>query len=340
MAYEVNISGKSTILVNEGDSILESALEQGIEFPHGCRSGNCGACKTKLLSGKVDMMPYSEFAIEEQELKNNFILACRALPQNNCKIEIANNSEKKIRQDIKQIKYRALDINKVTEEIISLRLENTSNEQFNFLAGQYAELQFDSLEPRQFSMANCPSDKNLEFHIKKQLDGKVSNYIFNKLKLGEELFIKGPYGDSYLRDNHRGPILGVAGGTGLAPILSISLSSYKKKMKQPIYIYIGAKKEEEFYYLEKFMKIKNKNPNFSFFPIISDQKSSRKYRTGLVTDAVMEDIEDFDGFKVYLAGPPPMVEAAENLFPNLGLDNKNIHADAFYTSYEEERKNG
>ena len=88
------------------------------------------------------------------------------------------------------------------------------------------------------------------------------------------------------------------------------------------------------------IKIKNKNPNFSFFPIISDQKSSKKYRTGLVTDAVMEDIEDFDGFKVYLAGPPPMVEAAENLFPNLGLDNKDIHADAFYTSYEEEGKNG
>ena len=114
MAFEVNILGKKTILVNEGDSILESALEQGVEFPHGCRSGNCGACKTKLLSGKVDMMPYSEFAIEEQELKNNFILACRALPQNNCKIEIANNSEKKVRQDIKQIKFRAFDINKVT----------------------------------------------------------------------------------------------------------------------------------------------------------------------------------------------------------------------------------
>ena len=80
MAFEVNILGKKTILVNEGDSILESALEQGIEFPHGCRSGNCGACKTKLLSGKVDMMPYSEFAIEEQELKNEIQKQIQSMP--------------------------------------------------------------------------------------------------------------------------------------------------------------------------------------------------------------------------------------------------------------------
>ena len=340
MTYKVDISGIRIIDVEDGDCILESALSQGIDYPHGCRSGNCGACKSKLISGEVDMMPYSEFALEDSEKENMLILACRSIPKTDCNIKIINNIEQKsIEHDTKELSYEVSKISKVTKDIITIKLSNISNDKFDFFAGQYAELKFNNLDSRQFSMANCPSEKQLEFHVKTLDEGLISKYISEKLSVGEKVKITGPYGNSYLRENHKGPILGIAGGTGLAPILSIALASQEKKMKQPVSIYIGARTENDFYYLEQFKKLSNNNPNFNFFPIISDQTKVNNIRTGLVTDAVMEDIEDFDGFKVYLAGPPPMVEAAEKLFPNLGLRKNDIHADAFYNKYEEFQNN-
>jgi len=335
LTYKIDIIGKSTITVDDGDCILESALSQKVDFPHGCKSGNCGACKSKLVSGDIYMMPYSEFALEDSERKKKLILACRAIPQTDCSIKIVNeNKEKTIKQSIKELKYKVSKINKVTTDIITIELENISDKKFKFLAGQYAELKFSNLDSRQFSMANCPSEDKLEFHIKILDEGLVSDYVSKELSIEEKVLITGPFGNSYLRENHKGPILCVAGGTGLAPILSIALSYQEKKMKQPAYIYVGAKTENDFYYLDQFIKIAKNNSKFKFFPIISEQKNTSNFRTGLVTDVIIEDIEDFDGFKAYLAGPPPMVEAAEKFFPNLGLNINDIHADAFYNKYE------
>ena len=69
MPFKVQISGGKEIIVDEGNTILEAALEQGIDFPHGCRSGNCGACKSKKIFGDIEMSPYSEFALDEDEEK-------------------------------------------------------------------------------------------------------------------------------------------------------------------------------------------------------------------------------------------------------------------------------
>src|ERR1700732_2435275 len=69
-----------SIEVEPGQTILEAALAQGVPYPHGCRSGNCGACKSRLESGEVDLAPHSEFALSAAERAEGLILACRAVP--------------------------------------------------------------------------------------------------------------------------------------------------------------------------------------------------------------------------------------------------------------------
>ena len=90
MPFKVKITNGDEIIVDDGNTILESALDQGIDFPHGCRTGNCGACKSKKISGEIEMSPFSEFALDEEEEKQGLILACRSVPWSDCEIGILN----------------------------------------------------------------------------------------------------------------------------------------------------------------------------------------------------------------------------------------------------------
>ena len=337
MTFKVKILGKKEIIVDAGNTILEAALDQGIDFPHGCRTGNCGACKSKKISGEIEMSPFSEFALETEEEKLGFILACRSVPWSDCEIKIVDDQQNDDLDGIKikKLEYIVSRFKKVTNDIYILNLQITSNEEFTFNAGQYAELYFNQCKEKHFSMANSPNSNELEFHIKTLDGGEVSNYVKTILKIGDTVKVKGPFGNAYLRNNHRGPIIAVAGGTGLAPILSIIKASQEIEMKQPIQVYYGAQSEMDLYFLEQFEEMTKKYKNLSFFPVVIENSGNKTLRKGLVTDAVIEDIQNFDGYKAYLAGPPKMVEAAEKILTSLGIRKVDMHSDAFYTPYDE-----
>ena len=337
MPFKVKITNGDEIIVDDGNTILESALDQGIDFPHGCRTGNCGACKSRKKSGEIEMSPFSEFALDEEEEKQGLILACRSVPWSDCEIEILNEDDEndKNNLEIKNLKCEVINIKKVTRDIFIINLKLNDKNIFEFKAGQYAELFIGDCKEKHFSMANSPKTSELEFHIKTLDGGEVSNYVKNDLKLGEIITVKGPYGNAYLREKHKGPIIAVAGGTGLAPILSIIEYSQEIELKQPINIYYGAQSEQELYFTEQLDMITKANNNLKFYPVTSEKSKNKTIRQGLVTDAVIEDINDFDGYKAYLAGPPKMVESAEKILTNKGIRKVDIHSDAFYTPYDE-----
>ena len=87
--------------MDTGSTILEAALEQGIDFPHGCKTGNCGACKSEKISGDIEMSPYSEFALEAEEEEKGMILACRSVPWSDCEIKIVDDQQNDELNDIK-----------------------------------------------------------------------------------------------------------------------------------------------------------------------------------------------------------------------------------------------
>ena len=337
MSFKVKIQNRKEILVDMGNTVLEAALEQGVNFPHGCKTGNCGACKSEKIFGDIEMSPFSEFALEPEEEEKGMILACRSVPWSDCEIRIIDDQLEETLHDFKVINIECVvkKLTKVTDDIYILNLKINSEEEFKFKAGQYAELYFDQCKEKHFSMANPPSTNELEFHIKTLDGGEVSDYVKNTLEIGETIKVKGPFGNAYLRDGHKGPIIAVAGGTGLAPILSIIQASQDIKMKQPIQVYYGAQSEKDLYFVKQFEEMIQNNKNLSFFPVVMEPSKSKELRSGLVTDVVIENIKDFDGYKAYLAGPPKMVEAAEKILSSHGIRKVDMHSDAFYTPYDE-----
>lgn len=319
--------------VEMGQTILEAALARDLPYPHGCRSGNCGACKSELLSGEVDMSPYSEYALTGAEKASGLILACRAVPWSDCEVKFLEADESVV-HPLRHLDCRVVEIGSVTHDIRRVRLEILAGGPYTFSAGQYASVQFAGLPPRDYSMANRPDEPVLEFHIRLVPGGAVTPHVATRLKAGDAVKVIGPYGTSYLRAKHTGPILALAGGSGLAPIKSIVETALADGATQPIHLYFGVRDERDLYLEDHFRKLAGRHPNLRFTPVLSEPSGPTARRTGFLADAVRADFPTLDGAKVYLAGPPVMVETATAAVEALGVRRQDCHADAFYTEAE------
>ncbi len=334
MGYSVTIRQFETpIEVEMGQTVLEAALAQGVPYPHGCRSGNCGACKSRLYSGDVDLSPHSEYALTQEERANGLVLACRAVPWEDIEIGWLDEGET-VAHPIRRMTCKVAEKEEMTHDIVRVRLDIVSGGPFTFSAGQYAEVTFAGQPARDYSMANRPDRPGLEFHIRRVPDGAVSGFAFDTLAPGDEVRVEGPYGSSWLRESHRGPILALAGGSGLAPIKSIVEQALAAGMDQDIRLYFGVRDERDLYLKDHFEAMAAAHPNLTFVPVLSEPSGDATHRTGMLHEAVTADVADADGMKAYLAGPPPMVEAASALLKGCGIRPEDIHADAFYTEAE------
>jgi CDP-4-dehydro-6-deoxyglucose reductase/ferredoxin-NAD(P)+ reductase (naphthalene dioxygenase ferredoxin-specific) len=334
MAFSVAIRGHDgPVTVETGQTILEAALAAGVPYPHGCRSGNCGACKSRLRGGEVEMAPYSEFALGAAEAAQGLVLACRAVPWSDAEIEWLDPGET-VAHPLRRLTCRVVALDDATHDIKRVRLEIVAGGPFTFSAGQYAAVTFEGQAPRDYSMANRPDEAVLEFHIRRMGAGGASRYAAERLALGETVRVEGPYGSSHLREQHAGPIIGIAGGSGLAPVKSIVEQALALGKQQPIALYFGVRDERDLYLEEHFLGLAARHPNFRFVPVLSEPAAPTRRRIGLVHTAVAAEVADFDGTKAYIAGPPPMVAASTTMLQERGMRHDDIHADAFYTEAE------
>lgn len=330
------------VTVEPGMTILEAALASGVPYPHGCRSGNCGACKSQLLAGEVDLAPHSDYALGPEERARGLILACRAVPWEDCEVAWLEE-EDTVLHPSRRLSCRVVSVERATHDIRVLRLAVVSGGPFAFSAGQFASVAFDGLPARDYSMANRPDEPELEFHIR-DTGGRVSRHVAQALRPGDAVTVTGPSGTAHLRDGHAGPILAIAGGSGLAPVKSIVETALARGMRQPIHLFFGARAERDLYLTDRFEALAAAHPTFRFVPVLSapDGPQGRRAgpddlpgrRTGYVGEVAAAALPDLDGCKAYLAGPPAMVEATVPLLEARGLRAADIHADAFYTEAE------
>jgi Na+-transporting NADH:ubiquinone oxidoreductase subunit NqrF len=231
---------RARLPVPDGQTILEAALQNGVAYPHGCRSGRCGSCKSRLIEGAVEMLPHSRYALTEEETRCGFILACRAVPKSDVAVAWLGNDEAAA-APIQNVEGTVVAMDELTHDIMRVRIRPEATNTLPFAAGQYADIRFGPSPARSYSMANRPGDRELEFHIRRVPGGVASGYVHATLQPGERVALRAPLGSSHLRDEHSGPMLCIAGGSGLAPINSIVETALAHGMSQPIHVYFGAR---------------------------------------------------------------------------------------------------
>jgi NAD(P)H-flavin reductase/ferredoxin len=319
------------ISVAEGHTLLSTALEVGIPYPHSCTSGRCGACKSRLLEGEVTLGKHSPFALTDEERAGGLILACRAVPTTDVTVEWLDETAPVGRTVMQEATVVAIE--QMTHDIRLVRLELCDRSAFRFAAGQYLRLEIEGAPGRQYSMASRPDEELVDLHVRAVPGGRTSSRIMSSLQTGDRVAVEGPSGSAYLRDAHQGPIVAIAGGSGLAPAKSIIETALMSGMNVPVHLYFGARTERDLYLVEHFQALMRQFRNFTFFPVLSHVKGAR-WRSGYVSAAVADDHDELAGAKAYVAGPPAMVDASLSVLIDRGISARDIHADVFFTPEE------
>lgn len=311
-----------------GANLLQALRDHNVPVSYSCMSGRCGTCRCKVVQGQV---LESGREIKLTGLNDGrYVLACMSVLTESCTIEIPEPDEI-VTHPAKILKARVAAIEDLAHDIKGIRLK--ASKPLEFSPGQYATLQFTPDHIRPYSMAGLAEDDTLEFHVRVVPGGRVSGYIANQLEVGDAVRVSGPLGTAYLRVRHEGPILCVAGGTGLAPVLSIVRGALARGMRNPIHVYFGVRSPIDVYKADVLEGLAREHGNLTVHIVLaSGDGSGWARRQGLVTEAVDQDWASLEGFRAYVCGAPPMVEAATLMFARKGLGSEHIYADAFYAS--------
>jgi ferredoxin-NAD(P)+ reductase (naphthalene dioxygenase ferredoxin-specific) len=317
---------RRVIDVEPGANLL--AVLRGAQVPvsYSCMAGRCGTCRCRVLAGEV-----LDAGREQQgplDTHDAYVLACQTVLTQPCTIEIPEPDEVVV-HPARIVKATVQAVESLTHDIRRVVLKPAKPIEFS--PGQYAQLQFTPEHVRPYSMAGLMSDRTLEFHVRVVPGGRVSGYVASELGVGAAVRVSGPLGTAYLRRRHVGPMLCVAGGTGLAPILSIVRGALADGLRNPIHLYFGARSPRDVYGLPWLAHLQREHPALTVHVVVTAGGDPREQRCGLVTDAIAQDLGSLDGWRAYLCGSPPMVEAASALVQRRGIEPAHVHADAFYT---------
>ncbi len=310
------------------ENILSAGLNQNLNLPHGCKSGNCGACKCKVQLGDIDLDEYNKNVLKDEEIEQGYTLLCKAHAKTDVVLYIPHFLHG---FPIKMLPARVEKIKKInTTAIIILKIPAT--QKFGFYAGQYIDIMHKG-KNRSYSLAGNPKKNDeLELHVRYYNKGIFSEFVWNELKEQQILRFKGPLGNFRLQETEN-PIILICTGTGFAPIKSIIESIISDNIKKEIHLYWGNRTKEDFYLLELLPQWQEQL-NLRITLCVSKENVDG-YKSGYVTHELSKDFSDLKKYEVYACGNIKMIEDVYDLAVNkLNLAKTNFFSDAFIPSSE------
>jgi len=322
--------GRSVAIdAQETDTIYLSALKNRVRIETDCLEGACATCKALCTQGEYYLDDYSDEALSDEEAARREVLTCQMHPTSDCVIEYPYESSLALRTEPETVAARVAEVEMVADSVVRLVVEPEG--ELAFLPGQYVHLGVPGTDQRRsYSFANPPSVNGpLSFYVKVLENGAMSEYVSGRAKPGDEMPITGPFGHFYLRPPVR-PIVMVAGGTGLAPMLSMfDHMTGSGGTDQPIRLLYGANTPDELFALDHLAGIGLALT--TEFAVVAGAPGWNGH-VGHVTELLGPANVAGGDVDVYLCGPPPMIEAAETWLRANGVDPVRIHAEKFLPS--------
>ena len=293
-----------------GSTILETALRAGVAMPHSCGQGTCGTCRLTLLEGRVDRPAGEHGPLTEADLAQGAILACQARPFDDIVVLAPDSGpdapEPHLLRDHGATLARLDPIATDT-----LRVVIDLDEPMAFHAGQHLELAIPGSScSRRYSMANPPDDpRRIELHVRRRPGGAATDrWLFTSAAPGDRVDLRGPLGGFTLHRALAEPAIMIAGGTGLAPLSSMLRHALRHDLLPQVVLYHGGRQRSDLYDVDHYRELAATDPRFDYRPVLSEEVWQG--RTGLVTDAVLDEHASCRGMTAFICGPPPMVTAA------------------------------
>ena len=322
---------------DDNDTLLRAGLRAGLGFPYECNAGSCGTCKVELLAGTIDSLRPDAPGLGERDRAKNRVLACQARPTSDCEIKVRLREENVPRHRPALFRAMLEGTRDLTHDMREFRFRTESAP--GFLPGQYALFYMPGLDtPRTYSMSNVDEDSG-EWHfiVRRVPGGTGTETLFDKVAVGSEITLDGPYGLAYLRSDSPRDIVCVAGGSGLAPILSIARGAAREPAlaARRIHVFYGARTLRDLAGEAELAALPGFGERITFQAVISDTQADSPGAwsglTGFVHDHVREWVGERMGeYEWYFAGPPLMAEAVQRMLIDKRVPFPQVHFDRFY----------
>jgi toluene monooxygenase electron transfer component len=319
------------------DTILRAALRAGLGMPYECNVGSCGTCKTELVSGEVVSNWPEAPALTDRDRTRNRVLGCQSRPTADCTIKARLFDQYRTGCLPQQSKATLAKCRDLTHDIREFQFELDTP--IAFLPGQYALLYAPGITgPRAYSMSNiAQGDGSWHFQIKRVPGGSGSNALFDQVRVGDTLTVDGPYGLAYLRTDSPRDIVCIAGGSGLAPMISIArgVAANPSMASRKVHFFYGGRGQRDICGEDMLCDLPGFGQHIFFHPIISmpaqDDGQEWAGKIGFVHELVLEVLgKSLPEHEIYFAGPPAMAQAVQRMLVEEKVPGTQVHYDAFY----------
>ncbi|MFC1551386.1 NADH:ubiquinone reductase (Na(+)-transporting) subunit F [Candidatus Latescibacterota bacterium] len=323
------INDEKEFTVNGGGTILSYLAANKIFIPSACGGkATCGFCKGRVITDVGPLLPTEKPFMSKNEIADNTRLLCQVKVKKDTNITIPEEYF-----SVKEFSTTVESITPLTHDTRMFRFKLNEPSEIKFKPGQYIQFRIPGVgEERAYSIASNPNETGIvELIVRLVPGGLCTSYMFNKLKIGEEIYLTGPYGDFYLREDTDCPIVCVGGGSGSAPIRAIISYLRDKKSKRKIYSFYGGRTPKDIYFTEEYKQLSEEMEDFTHIPAISEPADGDGWEgeKGLITDPMEKALGDLTDYEAYMCGPPAMLHFCSLLLKKHGIDENKIWFDEF-----------
>jgi ferredoxin-NADP reductase/ferredoxin len=320
-----------TIRVSSRQTILSAALEQGIAIPNQCRIGSCLSCKCHLEEGQVIPLTDVDYVLDQAELDKDVILPCQSIARSNLKIRIPTPDKNDELQGV------ILSQNRLSDAIVELTVK--CDQPIAFSAGQYTNLTLSDYPhlTRTYSFSSQPFRNTVSFLVQKVRSGAFSNLVHSTNLLGSRISMSTPTG-RFVVAPASSPLLLIAAGSGIAPILSILSSTQGNIRNRDITLMYAGRHLSDLVKQKEISQFQaQSHAKFTYIPVLSDAASYLKFenkllpaKSGHVTRYIADHLSEQS--QVYICGSEKFVTAGLQTLDQLAVNRNQVFVDPFVST--------
>jgi benzoate/toluate 1,2-dioxygenase reductase component len=322
------------ITCRDDQTVADASYRQRINIPLDCRDGACGTCKALCESGSYDGGTYIDDALSSDEAATGYVLPCSMKPRSDLVLQIASTSEV-AKTQAATYTGKVVELQQLSSTTVLFGVETPNRAELAFLPGQYVNIAVPGTDvTRSYSFSNAPHDERLTFLVKLTPGGAMSTYLTERAAVGDDVTFAGPHGSFFLRETER-PVLLLAGGTGLAPILSMLRKLQSEGSQRKAHLIYGVSTDDDLVELETLTEVAAGLSEFSWDYCVADPASAAPNKGFVMSLIRPEHLHDGD-VAIYLCGPPPMVEAVRKHVADGGVEPSGFYYEKFALAVPQE----
>ncbi|MBS0304208.1 MAG: 2Fe-2S iron-sulfur cluster binding domain-containing protein [Proteobacteria bacterium] len=328
-----------TVACDGGRTVLEALEKGGYALPNNCRAGACGECKVKVVSGEYDQGFVLDMALSPEERSAGYGLMCMAKPLcDEMVIEWGTADAKpKLFAPRENMWFVVTDRIARTARIVELRMRPLGTP-MRYWPGQYVMLGDTSagVPSRSYSVANAPrEDGEIVLQITRQDEGTTSKWVHERLTSGARLTLSGPYGTFIGDTSAHTPVLCLAAGSGLAPILALAEAALRRGYKEPVTLMYSGREPQDLYDSGIMAWWEAKHRNFRYLPTLTGPKPAGwSGLHGRIPALLPSLFDDLSAFSVFVAGSPAFVDDCVAAVKALGATPALIHTEGYFAQQQ------